>query len=77
MIIGREPPPSAVPALEQQPLAGEFYRQRPGVPVLLAQVLAFRAGRGVVAAELEARSGNDAEALQDLDHPPAAEGIGR
>jgi hypothetical protein len=63
--------------MKQQSLAGEFDRERPGAPVLPAQVLAFRAGRGVVAAELEARSGNDAEPLQELAHPPAAEGMGR
>jgi hypothetical protein len=50
--------------MKQQSLAGEFDRERPGAPVLPAQVLAFRAGRGVVAAELEARSKNDAEPLQ-------------
>jgi hypothetical protein len=63
--------------MKQQSLAGEFDRERPGAPVLPAQVLAFWAGRGVVAAELEARSGNNAKPLQQLAHPPAAEGMGR
>jgi len=72
-----KPFPAAMPAFEIQPLAGEFDRERPGPRVLPAQVLAFRAGRRVVAAELEARSGNDAKPLQELAHPPAAEGMGR
>ena len=63
--------------MKQQSLAGEFDRERPGAPVLPAQVLAFWAGGGVVAAELEARSGNNAKPLQQLAHPPAAEGMGR
>jgi hypothetical protein len=63
--------------MKQQSLAGEFDRERPGAPVLPAQVLAFWVGRGVVAAELEARSGNNAKPLQQLAHPPAAECMGR
>src|ERR1700738_10247 len=63
LIMAFKPSPSAVPAMKQQSLAGEFDRERPGAPVLAAQELAFWAGRGLVAAELGAQSGNNDKPL--------------
>jgi hypothetical protein len=68
---------SSLPRQTTIPTSGRLYQCALSAMSLPAQVLAFWAGRGVVAAELEARSRNDAEPLQELAHPPAAEGMGR
>jgi hypothetical protein len=67
-----------MPTAVEQAVGGELDAQWPRMPVLLAQVLAARAGRAVIDSGTEAATGDDAQPPQDVSgaHPPAADGIG-